>query len=518
MKTVNPIQLVMKASQLVDELSDLGPSTPADLAKAVDEPRPSVYRIIAALEQSGLLRRTSDSLVELGTGIIRLGEAAGDALVDRGILKEILEGMQSQLGLTAAFWIPRNGTAVCLDQVDAPDVDLYELSSGRILPLHAGAASHVILAWEAPGVLEAISTQGPYSALAAQTPTTPEALTKLVEQTRHDGWRFETNEVVDGIAALGVPVLNPDGSIFGALTAAGLVDHVTAMKHEIQVEASKAADLLSKARATFEPRSTGHAFESPDPKGSVLAKASSLMQALAAERVATSGQLTEALGEPVSSVYRMLSTLQEAGWVEQVQHRGAYRIGSKMLTLASKMLNSLDVRRAAVPVLRSIHDASGETAFLCIRSNVRAVCIERIDGKRVNSRRLTIGNSLPLHVGAAPRALLAFEDDRSWEDYATLLAQSPDTRFDSRTRARLFADLTQIREQGYAISDDELTPGIAAVGAPIFDHRNHVVASLSVSGLREGILGSPEGTKGAIELATEGARSLSAYLGAPTHG
>ncbi|MEB2529012.1 helix-turn-helix domain-containing protein [Kocuria rosea] len=52
------IQLVLKATQAVDEVSALGPSIPADLAKALEEPRPSVYRIISALEGSGILRRS----------------------------------------------------------------------------------------------------------------------------------------------------------------------------------------------------------------------------------------------------------------------------------------------------------------------------------------------------------------------------------------------------------------------------------------------------------------------------
>ncbi|AUI51968.1 IclR family transcriptional regulator [Arthrobacter crystallopoietes] len=516
MKTVNPIQLVMKANQLVDDLSILGRSTPADLAKVMNEPRPSIYRIISSLEQAEIVRRTPEGLVEMGTGILRLGEAAGDALVDRHALKKVLDDVQAQLGLTAAFWIPRNGTAVCLDQVDATDVDLYELSSGRILPLHAGAASHVLLAWQPGEVLQQVLASEPYAQLSAETPTDAQTLARLVEATRRDGWRLEANEVVNGIAALGFPVFNPDGSIFGALTAAGLVEHVVGQQAEAKTVLSAAAQALTEVMASFQPEPTGSEFEAPDSQGSVLTKAHALMRALASERVSTSSRLTELLGEPVSSVYRMLATLIEAGWVEQLGHRGSYRVGSKMLSLSGKMLNSLDLRRAALPVLRSIHDATGETAFLCIRRNTRAVCIERIDGKRVNSRRLALGSSLPLHVGAAPRALLAFEDQQAWEDYAGMLAQSADSRFDVRSRSKFFSELTAIRERGYALSDDELTPGIAAVGAPIFDHRGHVVASLSVSGLRDGILTSTPESAGAIALASEGARELSIYLGAPS--
>lgn len=509
------IQLVLKATQVVDEVSALGPSTPADLAKAVDEPRPSVYRIISALEQAGILRRSPDGLVELGTGILRLGEAATDALVDHAALEAVLEGIQSDLGLTVAFWIPRKGTAVCLEQVDSTEVDLHELSSGRILPLHAGAASHVLLAWQSPVVLDELLNEAPYAQLAARTPVDAETLRRLVEGTKRDGWRMESNEVVDGIAALGFPVFKPDGSIFGALTAAGLVNQVVSQQDEAKKVLAAAARSLTDLMAEFTPVPTAREFSAPESNVSVLAKAGSLMDALAVERVATSARLGDLVGESISSVYRMLGTLVEAGWIEQLGHRGSYRIGSKMISLAGSLLNQLDLRRASLPVLREIHDATGETVFLCIRSAARAVCIERIDGKRVNSRRLALGSSLPLHIGAAPRALLAFDTQKSWEDYAAVVGQSSDFSLGARSRAEFFGKLKEIREAGFALSDDELIQGMAAVGVPIFDHRGHVMASLSVSGLRDGILHTPDASPSIINLAREGARRISVYFGAP---
>ncbi|MFE4835248.1 IclR family transcriptional regulator [Arthrobacter sp. NPDC056691] len=514
-QTANLIQLVLKATQLVDKASALGPSTPADLAKAIDEPRPSVYRIIGSLEESGILRRAPGGLVELGTGILRLADAATDALLDHEALNKLLEGIQSSLGLTAAFWIPRNGTAVCLEQVDSTEVDLHELSSGRILPLHTSAASHVLLAWQSPEVLEEILAQAPFEKLASRTPVDAETLRQLVADTKREGWRMESNEIVDGIAALGFPVFNSDGSIFGALTAAGLVDQVVKLQEEAKTVLAGAAQTLTDLMADFKLVPNTNEFDAPESKESVLAKAGALMDALAVERVATSARLASLTGEHISSVYRMLGTLVEAGWIEQLGHRGSYRIGSKMISLAGNLLNHMDLRRAALPVLREIHDATGETVLMCIRSGTRAVCIERIDGKRVNSRRLALGSSLPLHIGAAPRALLAFDTPPSWEEYAAVMSQSSDWSLGARSRTEFYGKLEEIREAGFALSDDEVTMGIAAVGAPIFDHRGHVMASLSVSGLRDAILQKPDFSPSIIDLACDGARRLSAYLGAP---
>lgn len=514
-QSVNPIQLVMKMSQLVDEVANQGPSTAADLAKAVDEPRPSVYRSLSSLEHAGYVRRSGDGRIELGTGILRLAEAASDALVDRGILNGRLESIQSGLGLTASFWIPRQGTAVCLEQVDATDVDLYELSSGRILPLHAGAASHVLLSHQPQQAIDDILREEPYRQLSSATPRDAASLQRHLTATREAGWRLEMNEVVDEIAAISFPVFNPDGSIFGALTAAGLVDHVLAQEEEVKRVLKAAARDLTSSMAAFRPQPAPQEFSAPDTKGSVIAKAAALMEALATERLSTSSRLTELLGEPISSVYRMLATLLEANWIEQVGRRGAYRVSSKLISLAGQLLNGLDLRRAAVPILRDIHECTEETSFLCIRRNARAVCIERIDGKRVNSRVLALGNSLPLHVGAAPRALLAFDRREAWDEYAKVRTQSSDMHFGTRSTTDFFNDLESIRQAGYAVSDDELTRGIAAIGAPIFDHHGQVVASLSVSGLRTSILGPGRNGTPVVQLALQGARALSDYLGAP---
>lgn len=114
---MNTIQLLMKANQLIDELAWTGPSTPAELAKAVSEPRSSVYRIVAALEQTNLVRQFGGGRLELGTAILHLGDAAADALVGREVLRLWLDWLCEELGVSAYFCVLRRHGAVCLDRV-----------------------------------------------------------------------------------------------------------------------------------------------------------------------------------------------------------------------------------------------------------------------------------------------------------------------------------------------------------------------------------------------------------------
>ncbi|MGM9474500.1 IclR family transcriptional regulator [Pseudarthrobacter sp. YS3] len=522
---MSTIQLLKKASQVIDELARIGQSTPAELAKVISEPRPTVYRIVAALEQARLVRPAGEGRLELGTAILTLGDAAADALVDRAGLHAQLRWVRGQLGMSAYFCVLRENGAVCLDQVEGSDVNLLDLAPGRTIPLHAGAASRSLLAFASPEFQKALLQCGPFERIASQTPLTADALRKKIQQTALRGWTIEDSEVIEGVASVGVPVFRRDGTLLGAIAAAGLRGSVLGQEAVARQALNAAAQAITaftaEDGATVVPRHTARAEEPQDPgreaprTPAVIAKASALMAALAEERIATSARLTELLEEPVSSVYRMLATLTEAGWVEQIGHRGAYRVGSKLVALSGEFSRRADIRRAAAPILREIHEATGETTFLCIRRGTRAVCIERIDGIRVNSRVLQLGESLPLHVGSAPRALLAFEGRESWEEYAAIAANTGEPWLRGRSRSEFYAELEEIKAQGFVRSDNQVTPGIAAVGAPIFNHRGEVAASLSVSGMREGLLARTDGDPVA-ELVLRGARALSDYLGAPS--
>jgi DNA-binding IclR family transcriptional regulator len=242
----------------------------------------------------------------------------------------------------------------------------------------------------------------------------------------------------------------------------------------------------------------------------VLGKAIALLDAIAEAGAATPAQLAERTGEPRSTVYRLLSSLQALELVEPGPRRGSVVLGLKLFRLGTAVVSRFDEREAALPVMERLHDTLGETTFLCVRRGYRAVCIERLDGTRVNLLALSLGGSLPLHAGGASRALLAFEPESFWEEY---LENAPLDALTDRTpaaRSALLEELRATRERGYAISDEDVTPGVAAVGAPIFDHTGAVRASLSAGGMREHLFAHREE---AIALVRECAAQISRSLG-----
>jgi DNA-binding IclR family transcriptional regulator len=221
----------------------------------------------------------------------------------------------------------------------------------------------------------------------------------------------------------------------------------------------------------------------------LVRKSVDLLDQLAARPDATPAQLAESMGEPRSSIYRLLASLQALEMVEPGTRRGTYRLGFHLLRLGSAVVSRFDERQLALPTMERVHEATGETVFLSVRRGMEAVCIERLEGERVQTLALRLGGSLPLHAGAGMRALLAFEDRSFWNEYldqGELERLTPNT---PTTRELLIPLLEEVRRTGFSISDEDVTIGVAAVGVPILDYRGAVRASLSISGVRPAILG-----------------------------
>lgn len=248
----------------------------------------------------------------------------------------------------------------------------------------------------------------------------------------------------------------------------------------------------------------------------ILAKAAAALDCLASARELTAAQLAAQLGEPRSSVYRLLASLSDAGLVETGSARGTYRLGLKLFQLGSRVAQRFDVRQLALPAMERIHEITEQTVFLCVRRDDDAVCIERLNGMHVQTLALLLGGTLPLHVGAAPEVLLAFETD---EFRASYLRRGSFRRFTPKTPVtarKIRLELEEIRRLGYAVSDEDVTLGVAALGAPIFDHTDRIRAALSISGVKPAILGSDE--ENMRRLVVESAAEVSRLLGYGLNG
>jgi len=242
----------------------------------------------------------------------------------------------------------------------------------------------------------------------------------------------------------------------------------------------------------------------------LIAKTNSVLDTLEQHGEASAQQIALATGEPLSSVYRLLQSLVAIGWVDRGSHRGGYRLGLALMTIGGQLEDKVDIREVALPALRRLLQETKATSFLCVRRGPRAVCIERLEGHAVRSLAMQLGNSLPLFSGAAPRALFAFlpapERHAALRDFRPQVDEPP-----APAVAAFDADMAVVHRNGFAVSDEDVTPGIAALGAPVFNHRGEVVAAISISGLRSQILGDSRERN--VDLLLQQASAVSATLG-----
>lgn len=249
----------------------------------------------------------------------------------------------------------------------------------------------------------------------------------------------------------------------------------------------------------------------PDQGIQVIGKAARLLDALAESAELNANDLAATLGEPRSSVYRLLDSLQVCGLVEPASRRGFYRLGLQLFSLGAAVAARFsDISAAALPVMEGLHDETEQTVFLSVRRGYDALCVERLDGRVVQVLILRRGGTLPLHAASGGRVLLAFQPRSFWSEYLTHRAEAALDEFP--IDADLLTDrLEAITADGLAISDEDVLPGIAAIGAPIFDHSATVVAALSLSGLRASLLGDDR--EAHCDLVRDGAAEISRSLG-----
>ena len=214
-------------------------------------------------------------------------------------------------------------------------------------------------------------------------------------------------------------------------------------------------------------------------------------------------ELAEGVDEPVSSTYRMLTGLREIGLVERGLVRGRYRLGLYTMSLGAVCDDRLSLRKVATPWLEWLQSETSATSFIMLRRGYNAVCIDRVVGKGARSLALRLGGSLPLHAGAGPRALLAFLPEAERRDILAYFDRQSESDPEVPERHQLQRLIDEIRKVGASISDEDVTPGIAAVGAPLFNHRGELEAAVSVSTVRARLLQDRARTIGLVLRAAE---------------
>lgn len=228
------------------------------------------------------------------------------------------------------------------------------------------------------------------------------------------------------------------------------------------------------------------------------------------DRPASLAELTSDLGWSKATVYRMIRTLETAGAVRQIDGAG-YLLGPALIPVGQAALRALKLPDLARPHLQWLHDAVHETSNLAVLDDREILIVARVEDRQILGIRLEVGSRLPAYCTSVGHVLLAGLSDaeiaRRFEG-ETFAAHGPQT---ISSLARLLDRLAEVREQGYALNDEELAVGHRAVAAPVVDWNGEVIAAINVS-VPAARISSDEMRDRVVPLLREAARAIGRSL------
>lgn len=237
------MKVIDNADEVLWVLGTEGPLSPAEIAERIGVPRPSVYRLLDGLHAIGLTVPLPDFGAALSVRWLHLADRARAAMWEWSDAKPVLADLVDQTGQTAFLSTLRGREAVCVDWVQGRAIGVLLLKPGRSLPLHAGAAGRVFLAFGAD--LDDYLGQPDLHRYTQRTLTSPEKLRADASENRKRGYVISDGDVTDGIGALGVPVVNNAGKVTGALSLAGLAADISGQRDTLVKALLAATEKLS---------------------------------------------------------------------------------------------------------------------------------------------------------------------------------------------------------------------------------------------------------------------------------
>ncbi len=183
-----------------------------------------------------------------------------------------------------------------------------------------------------------------------------------------------------------------------------------------------------------------------------------------------------------TTVYRILTTLENAGYLIRDYDTKRYRPGLKVLQLGFASISSLEVRQVARRYLELLSRKVGETVSLSVLDGGDIIYVDRVRNQRIVGVILGLGSRLPAHCASMGKAMLAHLPPSELDDYLDRAVLEPCTTNTLIDRQALEAELLLVRTRGYATNDEELEMGLRAVAAPIWDNTNRVVAAVNITG------------------------------------
>ncbi|HEY8830566.1 MAG TPA: IclR family transcriptional regulator [Candidatus Limnocylindria bacterium] len=210
-----------RATRILDEIcASAAPLTLTDIARALEEPRSTVHRLLTELVALRLLTRVDGMTYLPGSRLAEWGEVAARALDLATVSPPFLREVRDSTGESVRLYVRDGDSRVCVATVEGTFELRHVAQLGRRLPLRVGAAGKLLLAYASPELQRselALAVTHPFSSGAVPAAE----LEGQIEEIRRAGWATSIAEREEGLAAAAVPVHDRTGRVVGALSISG---------------------------------------------------------------------------------------------------------------------------------------------------------------------------------------------------------------------------------------------------------------------------------------------------------
>lgn len=200
-------------------------------------------------------------------------------------------------------------------------------------------------------------------------------------------------------------------------------------------------------------------------------------------RAFTVAEISRRLKYSQSKTYRMIRTLVQYNLLQEIQGTAQYGLGLNALRIGLLAQQSMNLSEIARPFMKALAAHAKETVLLTVVNGSRAVCLERVESEgAIRYTMFQPGASVPLHCGASSKILMAYLPEEEWD---RIIAKEGLKRYTANTiilKGELRTHLREIRQRGYAFSDQEIDRDVRAIAAPIFNATGQLAAGLSIAG------------------------------------
>ncbi len=183
-----------------------------------------------------------------------------------------------------------------------------------------------------------------------------------------------------------------------------------------------------------------------------------------------------------SSVYRILSTLVQYGYIEQDKGTERYKLGYQFLEVSSRLLESLDLRIEAKPFLQELEKETNEVIHLVVYDQGEVVYIEKLDGNEALRMHSKVGKRAPMHCTSVGKAILAHLPSEIVQEIIERKGLPVHTDKTITDINVFIEELKEVKRKGFALDLEENEYGITCIAVPILDHLGKVAAAVSISG------------------------------------